>query len=157
MKYLKPIVLLLLVFIAGISIGVVGTRYVIRRDIRQAIRKPEFVRLRIERELTRELALDAIQRAKLDEILVNLQQEIAKARAERQPRIRPLLSDTQRRLNEILTPEQQLKFEKYQAEYGLFSLGGQGQNFPRLQKLRKLREENRTSPPQPPPPAPNAE
>jgi len=156
MKYLKPIALLLLVFIAGISVGIVGTRYVVRRDIRQAIRKPELVRMRIERELTRELALDATQQTKLDEILINLQQEIAKARSERQPRIRPLLADAQRRLNEILTPEQQLKFEKYQAEYGLFSLSsGQGQNFPRLQKLRKLREENRTSPS--PPPAPNPE
>jgi hypothetical protein len=155
MKYLKPIALLLLIFIAGISVGVVGTRYVVRRNIRDAVRQPEKVRLRIERELTRELALDANQQTKLDEILISLQQEIAKARAERQPRIRPILVDTQRRITELLTPEQQLKFEKYQAEYGLFSLGsGQGQNFPRLQKLKKLREERQGSQPPTPPPSP---
>ena len=147
MKYLKPILLLLLVFIAGICVGVVGTRVVVKRNIRQAIRQPELVRLRIERELTRELALDAAQQNKLDEILVNLQRDIAKARAERQPRFRAIFADAQRHINEILTPEQLQKFEKYQAEYGIFSFGGQGQNFPRLQRLKNLRDGNQNSPP----------
>jgi hypothetical protein len=158
MKYLKPIILLLLVFVAGISIGVVGTRYVIKRDIRQAITRPELVRLRIERELTRELSLAPEQQTKLDQILLNLQQDIAKARKERMPRIRPIFIEAQRRVNEMLTPDQQEKFERYQAEYGFFSLGGQGQgqgqgqNFPRLQKLKKLREGLQNN--QPPSPAP---
>jgi len=141
MKYLKPIVLLLLVFLAGISVGVVGTRYEIRRSIRQAVRQPELVRLRIERDLTRELALDPTQQAKLDEILVNTQQQVATARQERQPRFRAILAETQKRISEILTPEQRQKFEKIQAEYGLFSPRGQGSIFPRLQKLRNRQEE----------------
>ena len=141
MKYLKPIVLLLLVFMAGISVGVVGTRYEIRRSIRQAVRQPELVRLRIERDLTRELALDPTQQAKLDEILVNTQQQVATARQERQPRFRAILAETQKRISEILTPEQRQKFEKIQAEYGLFSPRGQGSIFPRLQKLRNRQEE----------------
>ena len=141
MKYLKPIVLLLLVFLAGISVGVVGTRYEIRRSIRQAVRQPELVRLQIERDLTRELALDPTQQAKLDEILVNTQQQVATARQERQPRFRAILAETQKRISEILTPEQRQKFEKIQAEYGLFSPRGQGSIFPRLQKLRNRQEE----------------
>ena len=141
MKYLKPIVLLLLVFLAGNSVGVVGTRYEIRRSIRQAVRQPELVRLRIERDLTRELALDPTQQAKLDEILVNTQQQVATARQERQPRFRAILAETQKRISEILTPEQRQKFEKIQAEYGLFSPRGQGSIFPRLQKLRNRQEE----------------
>jgi hypothetical protein len=153
MKYLKPIIVILLGFIAGISVGVVVTRYVIKRDIRRAIVQPEMVRLRLERELTRELYLNAAQQLKLDEILLTMQQEIAAARKERQPRLRPILANAQKRLSEILTPEQQEKFEKYQAEYGVFSFGGQGQNFPRLQKLKKLREGNQSSPPPAPPPA----
>jgi len=141
MKYLKPIVLLLLVFMAGISVGVVGTRYEIRRSIRQAVRQPELVRLRIERDLTRELALDPAQQTKLDEILVDTQQQVTIARQERLPRFRAILAETQKRISEILTPEQRQKFEKIQAEYGLFAPRGQGSVFPRLQKLRNRQEE----------------
>lgn len=154
MKYLKPIVVLLLIFIAGIAVGVVGTRYVVKRNIREAVRQPEKVRLRIKRELARELSLDAAQQTKLDGVLINLQQEIAKVRTERQPNFRPILADTQRGITELLTPEQQLKFEKYVAEYGLFSLGN-GQSFPRNQKPKKPREGTPPvpvlTPPTPPP------
>jgi len=141
MKYLKPIILILLVFIAGICVGIVGTRYEVRRSIRQAVRQPELVRLRIERDLTRKLDLDPAQQAKLDEILVNTQQQVATARQERQPRYRAIFAETQRRVSEILTPEQREKFEKIQAEYGLFTPGAQGPLFQRLQKLKNRREE----------------
>jgi hypothetical protein len=153
MKYLKVIVVLLLVFAAGISIGVVATRYVIKRDIRKAVLQPELVRLRIERELTRELSLTPAQQAQLDAILVKLQQDIAKARKERMPRIRPFFTTAQRSINDMLTPDQLEKFERYQAENGVFSFGaaqGQGQNFPRLQKLKKLRENMQQNQSQPP-------
>jgi len=160
MKYFKPIIVLFLVFTAGISIGVVGTRYVVKRNIRQAITRPELVRLRVEHELTRELSLTPEQQTKLDGILTGLQQDIAKARKERMPRIRPIFAEAQSRINEILTPDQLEKFERYQTEYGFFSLGGQGQgqgqNFPRLQKLKKLREglqNNQPSPAAATPPA----
>ena len=109
MKYLKPVALLLLVFIAGICVGVVGTRIAIKRYIRQAIRQPELIRLRVERDLNRELNLTPDQQQKLDDILLNLQQDIARARAERQPKARVLFADAQRRFSEILTPDQQQK------------------------------------------------
>jgi anti-sigma factor ChrR (cupin superfamily) len=141
MKYLKPVILLLLVFAAGICVGVVGTRVVVRRSIRQAVRQPELVRLRIERDLTRELELDPSQQVKLDEILVSTQQQVATAKQERQPRFRAILTDTQKRISDILTPEQREKFEKIQAEYGLFMPGGQSPLFPRLQKLKNRRDD----------------
>jgi len=170
MKYLKVIIVLLLVFAAGISIGVVATRYVIKRDIRKAVLQPELVRLRIERELTRELSFTPAQQTQLDSILVKLQQDITKARKDRLPRIRPIFTEAQRHINDLLTPEQLEKFERYQAENGVFSFGaaqgqGQGQNFPRLQKLKKFREnmQNNNQPPssappsQPAPPSPAAQ
>ena len=141
MKYIKPIILILLVFAAGICVGIVSTRYVIRRSIQQAVRRPELVRLRIENNLTRELDLNPDQQGKLDEILVTMQQEIAMARQEHLPRFRLILADTQKRISEILTPEQREKFEKIQAEYGLFTPGAQGPLFQRLQKLKNRREE----------------
>lgn len=158
MKYLKATIVLLLVFAAGISVGSVVTRYVIKRDIRKAILNPEIVRLRVARELTRELELNPGQQVQLEHILVQLQQDIAKARKERNLRIRPLFAHAQRRIHEMLTPEQQEKFERYQAENGFFSLGnaqGQGQNpgqnLQRLQKLRKLRESMQNNNQSPPP------
>lgn len=161
MKYLKAIIVLLLVFAAGISIGVVATRYVIKRDIRKAIVNPELVRLRVGRELTRELALTPPQQNQLDHILIRLQQDIAKARKEeRMPRIRPFFVEAQRRINDMLTPEQLEKFERYQAENGVFSFGaaqGQGQNYPRLQKLKKLRESLQQNQPKPPASTPPAQ
>jgi anti-sigma factor ChrR (cupin superfamily) len=141
MKYLKPILLILLVFAAGISVGVVSTRYVIRRSIQQAVRRPELVRLRIEQSLTRELDLNPEQQGKLDEILVAMQQDIAMARKEHLPRFRLILVDTQKRIAEILTPEQREKFEKLQADYGLFTPGAQGQGLQRLQRLRNRPQE----------------
>lgn len=172
MKYLKAIVVLLLVLAAGICIGVVGTRYVIKRDIRRLVLQPELVRLRLERELTREVDLNPNQQAQLDAILVKFQQDIANARKDRTIRVRPLFVEANRRIHEILTPDQQEKYERYIAENGFFSFGGaqiqsQGQNLPRLQKLKKLREiqlRNQTpaqpaSPAQPtsPPPVPASE
>jgi Spy/CpxP family protein refolding chaperone len=141
MKYLKPIIVLLLVFAAGICVGVVSARVVIRRSIRQAVRQPELVRLRIERDLTRVLDLEPAQQAKLEEILISTQQQVATARQERQPRFRAILADTQKRISDILTPEQREKFEKIQAEYGLFMPGGQGTLFPRLPKLKNRRDD----------------
>ncbi len=148
MKYLKPIILLVLVFAAGIAVGVVYTRYETRRTIRQAIRQPEMLRQRIVRDLTRQLDLDPAQQSKLNEILIAFQQQIATARKERPPHFRPIFADTQKRISEILTPEQRLKFERIQAELGFLSLGGgKGPAFPLLQRLKNRREEAAPPPP----------
>jgi len=148
MKYLKPIILLVLVFAAGIAVGVVATRFSIRNSIKQAVQQPTMVRFRIVRDLSRQLDLDVSQQTKLDEILISTQQQIATARKERFPRYRLIFADTQKRVSEMLTPEQRVKFEKIQSEYGLLSPGGsKGSAFPLLQKLRNRREE--AAPPTP--------
>lgn len=152
MKYLKPIILLVLVFAAGIAVGVVYTRYETRRTIRQAVRQPELVRQRIVRDLTRQLNLDSTQQAKVDEILLSVQHQIANARKERLPRIRPIFADAQKRISDLLTPEQRLKFEAIQSDFGFLSPGGnKGSAFPLLQKLKNRREEAAPPPPAPPP------
>ncbi len=152
MKNLKAILLLLLVFIAGITVGSVATRYFIKRDIRRAVVRPELVRLRIERELTRELDLTPAQQTRLGNILVTLQQDIARARKERNHRIRPIFQQAQNSIHEMLNQTQQEKFERYLAEYGIFSLGNRpdaGQHFPRLQKLKEMRNNKGHQPPAP--------
>lgn len=154
MKYLKPLILLVLVFAAGIAVGIVYTRYETRRTIRQAVRQPEMLRLRIVNDLTRQLGLDPTQQSKLDEILISFQQQIATAKKERPPRLRPIFAENQKRIAEILTPEQRLKFEKIQSEFGFLSpANNKGSAFPLLQKLRNRREELQQQQ-TPPPPAP---
>ena len=76
MKKLKPLIALLLVFGAGLIVGVVGTRVVTRIVIRRALTHPEIVRNRIERELVRKLKLDATQEAKVHDILVDSQKQL---------------------------------------------------------------------------------
>ena len=51
MKTLKPLVLLLLVFIAGIVVGVIGTRVVVQQVIRSVVANPDLIWRRIERVL----------------------------------------------------------------------------------------------------------
>jgi uncharacterized membrane-anchored protein YhcB (DUF1043 family) len=68
MKTLKLILLPSLVFLAGVVIGVVGTRAVVRRVVQQTLLHPEKVQADIERRMTRQLRLDNSQQAKLHEI-----------------------------------------------------------------------------------------
>src|SRR5689334_8547857 len=81
MKTLKVILVLALVFVAGAAGGVVATRIAVRRFVTHAIADPDFVRLRVERDLARELDLD--RRQKL-EMSVTLRQSHERIRALRE-------------------------------------------------------------------------
>ena len=116
MKKLKPVLLLLLFFVSGVCVGVVGTRLAVRHFVRQAIARPDFLRQKIEANLTRRLGLNAGQQAKLQEILVQAQKNFKDLRAEYQPRNLAIFAGAQTSVAAILTPEQREKFEKIQAE-----------------------------------------
>jgi len=116
MKRLKAVLLLLLVFIAGVGVGVVGTRLAVRHFVRQAIANPDFLRQKIEQDLTHRLGLNADQQAKLREILIQAQKKFKDLRAEYQPRNTAIFTGAQTSLAEILTPEQREKFGKIKAE-----------------------------------------
>jgi hypothetical protein len=115
MKHLKPIFLLLLVFMAGLGVGIVSTRAVVRHFIRQAVHNPDFVRLRIERDLTRKLKLDAPQQMKVRQILIQGQSDIQQLRSEYQPRFAVIIDRANTGISAVLTPEQQGKFAQIQA------------------------------------------
>lgn len=116
MKKLKAIAALLLVFCAGLVVGVVATRVVTRVVIRAAISHPELVRERIERELVWKLRLDAEQRAKVHDVLVKSQRQLRDLRVEVQPELAGILSNASEQISETLTPEQRAKFEKLKEE-----------------------------------------
>ena len=112
MKTLKIVAGLLLVFTAGMVVGVVGTRIVIRRVIRQTIKNPGLVRDGIERNLTRKLKLNPTQHAQVEEILTDSQKQMRELRSQFQPQFLTILTNSHDKISAVLKPEQREKFEK---------------------------------------------
>jgi len=113
MKTFKSILLVTLVFAAGVVAGVVGTRIVVRHVVGEVISHPETVRPRIERNLALRLRLDADQRAKLHVILSDTHVQLEGLRQEYRPRVILVLSNANEQVTALLTPEQQVRFEKW--------------------------------------------
>jgi Spy/CpxP family protein refolding chaperone len=116
MKLFKSLLLLALVFFSGIVVGVVGTRTVVRHAVREAILHPEKMQTVMERNLTRKLRLNNEQQVKLHQILTDAHAQLKDLRREYQPQFFEVVTNAGRQINAILTPEQQARFEKLQAE-----------------------------------------
>ena len=112
MKHWKSIGLLALVFFAGIFVGVVATRAVVRHVVQQAIAHPEKAQLLMERNLTRKLRLDDGQQTKLHQILLDTRNELRGLRQELQPQAAVVLRRSDEKISALLTPEQQARYEK---------------------------------------------
>ena len=113
MKNWKSLLLLALVFFAGMAMGVVGTRMVVRHVVQQAIAHPERMQLLMERNLTRRLRLDNEQQVKLHTILTDARGQLRGLRQEFQPQAAAVLRDTDGKITALLTPEQQARYEKF--------------------------------------------
>jgi len=116
MKNWKSILLLALVFLAGIAVGVVGTRVVVRRVIQQAIAHPERVQAFIEHDLTRKLRLDNDQQTKLHDILTDTRGQLKTLRQEYQPQAAEVFIGADGKISALLTPEQQARYKKLKQE-----------------------------------------
>lgn len=125
MKNWKSLLLLALVFFAGVAVGVVGTRVVVRRVVQQAIAHPERVRSLMERNLTRKLRLDGEQQVKLHGILADAQGQLSGLRKEFQPQAAAVLHGADEKIAALLTPEQSARYEKFKEK-----------NWPALRALR---------------------
>lgn len=112
MKTFKLILLLALVFSAGVAAGVVGTRAMVRRVVQQAVAHPERVQTFVERSLARRLRLDGGQRAKLHDILSDTHGQLKVLRREYGPQFVLIVSNASEQITAILTPEQQARFEQ---------------------------------------------
>ena len=112
MKSFKPALLLLLVFLAGIVVGVIGTRAVVRQVIRSVVANPNLFWTRIERTLTADLKLNAEQRARVHQILAETHDRVKTLRNEYQPRLLPVIEQARSDINAALTSEQRAKFDK---------------------------------------------
>jgi len=113
MKNWKSLLLLALVFFAGLAVGVVGTRVVVRRVVQQALAHPERLQSQMERNLTRKLRLDNGQQVKLHEILSDARRQLGDVRREFQPRAALVLSNANEKITALLTPAQEARYEKF--------------------------------------------
>lgn len=125
MKKWKSILLLALVFLAGLAMGVVGTRIVVRRTVQQALIHPEKVQSVLERNLTQRLRLEPGQQAQLRVILTDTRERLSTLRQQFQPQAAEVLRGADQKISALLTPEQQARYEKIKQT-----------GWPALQRLR---------------------
>ena len=125
MKKWKSILLLALVFLAGLAMGVVGTRIVVRRTVQQALIHPEKVQSVLERNLTRRLRLEPGQQAQLRVILTDTREQLSTLRQQFQPQAAEVLRGADEKISALLTPEQRARYEKIKQT-----------GWPALQRLR---------------------
>ena len=126
MKIFKSLLLVALVFLAGVVAGVVGTRIVVRQVMGEVIAHPETVPPRVERNLAFRLRLDSGQRVKLHEIMSGTHGQLKDLRQEYRPRVILVLSNANNQITALLTPEQLARFEKWKKE-----------NHPLLEAIRR--------------------
>ena len=112
MKTFKLLLLVGLVFLAGVVAGVVGTRIAIRHWVRSAIHRPQMVQMFIERRLTWQLRLGASQQAQVHQILADARGQLKELRRDYRPQVIGIASNADAKISALLTPAQQKRFEK---------------------------------------------
>ena len=120
MKTFKLVLLIGLVFLAGIAAGVVGTRIAVRYWVRSAIERPQMVQTLIERRLNRRLRLDADQQAQVHKILTDTRSQLKSLRQEYRPQVILIVSNADAQISGLLTPAQQARYEKVKRENRIF-------------------------------------
>ena len=112
MKTFKLLLLVGLVFLAGVVAGVVGTRIALRHWMRSAILRPQMVETFIERRLKWQLQLNADQQAQVHQILADARGQLRELRQEYRPQVVEVVSNADAEISALLTPAQRERFEK---------------------------------------------
>ncbi|HWC59809.1 MAG TPA: hypothetical protein VHC44_08955 [Verrucomicrobiae bacterium] len=117
MKTIKVIGVLVLIFVAGFSGGVVATRVIVRRMVMEARRHPDLavstIRTNIEHNLVRTLRLSQEQQKQVHEILKDSRDRMRPIREQFQPQLDAITIETRSNISARLTPEQQKRFEEF--------------------------------------------
>jgi len=117
----KSILLLVLVFMTGLVVGVVGTRIAVRHFVQRALLQPERAQLFVERDLSWKLGLDKSQRVKLHEILSDSRVQLREVRQQFQPQTMLIFSNANAQITSMLTPAQQTAYERFKSSNSLLS------------------------------------
>ena len=125
----KPALALLLVFVAGMVVGVVGDRIRVRRVATELLSNPQLARdlaqRRIVIQLTRRLDLRPEQRAQVREILAEMQGQLKLINQETLPRRQQAITNAEAHIDLVLTTEQKLEFGRLKEEYPALLLPNQ--------------------------------
>jgi len=112
MKNWKAIAGVCLIFILGGAAGSLGTAIIIHKRIQHYLQGgPQAMNELIAKRLTRRLDLNADQQAKLKSLLDESRDKIKDARREIQPQVVQIISEYKGKIRDILTPDQQKKFD----------------------------------------------
>ena len=107
------IVTVIIAFIAGLLIGVVGDRfYSFRHRDRAGMRGSRFMTQRIVSYFDRQLHLSAQQKEQVTQILEARRQRISAITAAARPQIRREIDEGNAEIEKLLTPEQRVKFNE---------------------------------------------
>jgi len=120
MKTFRLLLLVGLVFLAGVVAGVVGTRIAVRHWVRSAIQRPQMVQALVERRLNRRLGLDANQQVQVHQILTATRGQLKGLRQEYRPQVIMIVSNADAQISVLLTPAQRERFEKMKRENRVF-------------------------------------
>ncbi len=112
MSKLKPILLLVVVFVAGVVVGTTGTRVAVKKFVDRVINRPDVIQQTIERDLTRKLKLRPEQRQQVHEIATRSMQDTKSLRAEFHPRLTTIIAKSEQEVRAILDEEQKVKFDR---------------------------------------------
>ena len=110
----KAIGLLVLVFVLGVALGVVGTRVVSARAFASRdIRPPGNNQPRAVARLTQELNLTSDQQKQVSTILSEMQAGYSAVREQANPQYERIRSQGHDQIRQVLTDEQRSKFEAF--------------------------------------------
>lgn len=118
MKRLVAFAAVTALFAVGVVVGVLGTHLYYAHRLGQPGGPPAMIARGFEDRLQRELGLDAEQMQRIHEILREGHEQTEQIRAEMAPRLHEQLEAMHRRIvEEVLTPEQRVRFEELQAQH----------------------------------------
>jgi Spy/CpxP family protein refolding chaperone len=127
----KGALLLLLAFLLGTAVGVLGFGlYQGRGGWWRPPRDPAQFQQFVLKRLTKELDLRSDQRQQVEVILREAGQEFARLREEFGPRVREIRTSSRQKIRAILSPEQQAKLEALEKEWGRHEERRQGGALP---------------------------
>lgn len=96
--------------VAGATIGIAVDRAVYRERLEERMRDPNAWR----EDFARELGLDATQRSAMDSIIDARDQSMEAVWEPMRPQFDSLRNDARARIRQLLTPEQQAKYDEMQ-------------------------------------------
>ena len=105
----KLIIAFVVLFLTGVVTGVMGTRIVYRNMLAKALERPSILSERVEASLGN-LSLSPEQAQKIAQILTESREQSQNLREEFRPRFWTILTETHRKIDSELTPEQRSQF-----------------------------------------------